>query len=725
MPKKVVSEQNKTPTADYIANEYQNWRNNFLWQRLGLLLWLGLICILTFTLRDVYNFFFPLKEFQNLPEVLRTQALFMDLAMFLSLGLCMALRQTKFGRHHPGIVFLSSSWSINLIPQIFATLKGFALPDTLGWSLLFLSQATFLPVRWTLHLTSQLGLFIYYFGLNKTLGLKLPLPEHPELYNVTFILYLFWFCAICNIGVYLYDRLQHSEFYARKELEFAYQKLRVTEAKYRNIFENAVEGIFQSTPDGRYITANPALASIYGYSSSTEVTTNFTDIEHQLYLDPKRRTEFVRLIEEYGKVSEFESQIYRRDGSIVWISEKAYAVRDQNGKLLYYEGLIEDITKRKQAEVALQEQLDFLQVLIDTIPTPVFYKNPEGLYLGCNKAFEEALGLKKDQIIGKTEDDLSPKELAEKYQQADTNLFAQRGVQSYEDSVMYKDGKKHDVIFYKATFCKADGSLGGLVGVILDISDRKRTEEALRVFIHAVSHDLRNPVLGTLMVLNNLLARGQGDRGNLDISASERLSLPASSSVSSIPVPRSILERMQQSSERQLNLINSLMEAHMSEVQGIVLQRQPVRLHKIVEDAIADLQPMLTENQVTLTDLVKDELPLVNGDPTQLWRVFSNLIVNAVKHNPPGLSININAIAQEDKIYCTVIDNGVGLSQKQSERLFDLYFRGSNNRNSLSLGLGLYLCKRIIKAHGGEIGVDSTPNAGATFCFTLPVNQEF
>jgi PAS domain S-box-containing protein len=737
--KKAVTEQNKTLIADYIANDYQNWRNNFLWQRLGLLLWLALICILTFTLRDVYNFFFPLKEFQNLPEVLRTQALVMDIAMLLNLVLCMALRQTTFGRQHPGILFLGSSWSINLIPQIFATLKGFALPDTLAWSLLFLSQATFIPVCWKLHLISQLGLFIYYFGLNTVLGLKLPLPEHPELYNVTFILYLFWFCAICNLGVYLYDCLQRSEFFARKELEFAYEKLRVAEAKYRSIFENAVEGIFQSTPDGRYITANPALARIYGYSSPTEVTTNFTDIENQLYVDPQRRAEFVRLIEEYGKVSEFESQIYRQDGSIVWISEKAYAVRDESGKLLYYEGLIEDITKRKQAEAALQEQLDFLQVLIDTIPTPVFYKNAEGFYLGCNKAFEEALGFTKEQIVGKSEYDISPKELADKYQQADATLFEQQGIQSYEDSVVYKDGKKHDVIFYKATFSKADGSLGGLVGVILDISDRKRTEEALRVFVHAVSHDLRNPVLGTLMVLNNLLSQGQGGQGgqgrqgrqgsNLSSSSPHHLTSPPPHHPisppphlpSSIPVPRSILERMKKSSERQLNLINSLMEAHISEVQGIVLQRQPVKLHKIVEDAIADLQPMLTENQISLTNLVKDDLPLVNADPTQLWRVFSNLIVNAVKHNPPGLDITINGIAQGDQIYCTVVDNGVGLSQKQSERLFDLYFRGSNNRNSVSLGLGLYLSKRIINAHGGEIGVNSTPDQGATFWFTLPV----
>jgi signal transduction histidine kinase len=97
------------------------------------------------------------------------------------------------------------------------------------------------------------------------------------------------------------------------------------------------------------------------------------------------------------------------------------------------------------------------------------------------------------------------------------------------------------------------------------------------------------------------------------------------------------------------------------------------------------------------------------------------LIVNAIKHNLPGLSITINAIAQGDKIYCTVADNGVGLSQQQCERLFDLYFRGSNVRNSVSLGLGLYLCKRIINAHGGEIGVNSAPNAGATFWFTLPI----
>ncbi|MBC1214797.1 HAMP domain-containing histidine kinase, partial [Trichormus variabilis ARAD] len=198
---------------------------------------------------------------------------------------------------------------------------------------------------------------------------------------------------------------------------------------------------------------------------------------------------------------------------------------------------------------------------------------------------------------------------------------------------------------------------------------------------------------------------------------------PVPNTQSPIPLPRSILERMVQSSDRQLNLINSLLEAHIGEVQGLSLQCQPVQLQMVVEAAIADLEPMLVDNQATLINLVTADLPLVNADPTQVWRVFSNLIVNAIKHNPPGLHVTINAIPQDDEIYCTVNDNGVGISQQQSDRLFDLYFRGGSIRNSLGLGLGLYLCKQIINAHGGEIGVKSGLEKGATFWFTLPMTS--
>jgi PAS domain S-box-containing protein len=689
--------------AVHNSSEWLAVRHRFMWQRLRLGLWLAILCLFTFLLRHIFQQLFPLQEFTRLSREIKDLLFTVEIFTFLSLILCLVIQQTKIARRYPGIFFLYLSFSITLVEQIVATFKGYALPDRLAWMIVFLTQATLIPVRWYLHLASQLMVLIYYISVNTILGLKLPPPfNHAPLYDVTLFLSLFWVCFISDLAVYLYERLQRSEFYARKELETAYEKLGVAEAKYRSIVENAVEGIFQSTPNGRYITANPALARIYGYSCPNEVIEKVTDIEHQLYVNPHRYAEFVQLMEQDGRVSGFESQIYRQDGNIVWISEKAYAVRNSLGELLYYEGLIEDITKRKLAEAALQEQFDFLQVLIDTIPTPVFYQNSQGLYVGCNRAFEEALGLCKDEVIGKSVFDLAPKELADQYHQADRVLFEEQGVQTYESSVVYKDGKKHDVIFYKATFLKADGTLGGLVGVILDISDRKRTEEALRVFFHAVSHDLRNPVLGTLMVLKNLL--------NKD---------PTPHSL--IPIPRSTLERMVQSSDRQLNLINSLMEAHINEVQGVILQSQKVQLYQVVEAAIADLKPMATENQVTLVNLVSVDLPTINADPIQLWRVFSNLIVNAIKHNPPGLNITVDAIVDGNQIRCTVSDNGVGMSQQQRDRLFDLYFRGTNARNSVSLGLGLYLCKQIITAHGGKIGVMSTLEAGATFWFTLPL----
>src|SRR5690349_19054050 len=119
---------------------------------------------------------------------------------------------------------------------------------------------------------------------------------------------------------------------------------------YRSIFENAVEGIFQTTPNGYYIDVNPALARIYGYESAEELINSVTNIERQLYVNPSRRTDFKTLIDRHDAVNNFESEIYRKDGGTIWISENARAVRDADGKLLYYEGFVANITERKAAE---------------------------------------------------------------------------------------------------------------------------------------------------------------------------------------------------------------------------------------------------------------------------------------------------------------------------------------------------------------------------------------
>ncbi|MBD2185024.1 PAS domain S-box protein [Aerosakkonema funiforme] len=139
----------------------------------------------------------------------------------------------------------------------------------------------------------------------------------------------------------------------RKQAEEA---LRQAERQYRSIFENAVEGIFQTTVNGHYLIANPMLARIYGYDSPSELLSALTDIEHQLYVDCNRRAEFMSLVKERGAVWGFESQVYRKDGSVIWISENAYALYDGEGRLVGYEGTVVDITERKRAEATIQYQ---------------------------------------------------------------------------------------------------------------------------------------------------------------------------------------------------------------------------------------------------------------------------------------------------------------------------------------------------------------------------------
>lgn len=166
-----------------------------------------------------------------------------------------------------------------------------------------------------------------------------------------------------------------------KARELETERARQAEEKYRSIFENAVEGIFQTSPDGRYLAANPKLAQIYGYATPAELIESMHDIRCDLYVDARRRDEFRSLIEAQGTVTGFESEVYRRDGSVIWISENARVVRDNDGQVLYYEGTVEDITHQKLAAqfqvekdaaiAANQAKSSFLAHMSHEIRTPL------------------------------------------------------------------------------------------------------------------------------------------------------------------------------------------------------------------------------------------------------------------------------------------------------------------------------------------------------------------
>ncbi len=131
--------------------------------------------------------------------------------------------------------------------------------------------------------------------------------------------------------------------------------LREAEEKYRNIYENALSGIFQITPDGKYLSGNPALAKLYGYESTEELIAAQPNLKNQLYVNPQHRQKFRSMMNLHGILSNFESQIYKKDGSIIWVSENSRVVCDEEGNLLYYEGFIKDITANKEAEIQMQQ----------------------------------------------------------------------------------------------------------------------------------------------------------------------------------------------------------------------------------------------------------------------------------------------------------------------------------------------------------------------------------
>jgi sigma-B regulation protein RsbU (phosphoserine phosphatase) len=252
------------------------------------------------------------------------------------------------------------------------------------------------------------------------------------------------------------------------------------EEKYRGIFEHIVEGIFQTSPDGHYISANPALARIYGYSSPEELITQLTDIAQQLYVDEGQREVFIRLMEEHDVVTDFESRVQHRDGRVIWISENVRAVRDSKGQLLYYEGTVEDITERKRVEEQVRNSEALYHSLVEHLPQNIFRKDLNERFTFGNRRFCQTLGKPLEEIIGKTDFDFFPAELAEKYQQDDRRILESGQTFEAVEEHIPPSGEKLYVNVIKTPLYDSNGQIIGLQGIFWDITLRRRAEEGLR-----------------------------------------------------------------------------------------------------------------------------------------------------------------------------------------------------------------------------------------------------
>jgi diguanylate cyclase (GGDEF)-like protein/PAS domain S-box-containing protein len=260
----------------------------------------------------------------------------------------------------------------------------------------------------------------------------------------------------------------------RRQME---EKLRLSEEKYRNIFENCVEGIFQSTPEGRLLSVNPAMAHMHGYSSPEEMVSGVTDMALQLYADPHDRELFKEHIEELGYVEGFETKKLRRDRSAFWTAITARAIKDHSGKTLYYEGTTEDITKRKEMEARAEKERETFKAIFEKAPYGVALVDPDGRYQYVNPEFTGITGYLLEEIV--TGRDWFRKAYPDKaYRQTVIERWKRDMEEEAVDRVFKvtcKEGTVKDVEFRPVVLDD-----GRTVVVLSDITERRRAEQALK-----------------------------------------------------------------------------------------------------------------------------------------------------------------------------------------------------------------------------------------------------
>jgi len=267
------------------------------------------------------------------------------------------------------------------------------------------------------------------------------------------------------------------------ELRQARDALAQANAKNQAFLRLASDGLHIVDGAGNLVEVSDSFCAMLGYSRDEMVGMNMTrwDSRYAGAWSP----ELLRQRLENPVRSIVDTQHRHRDGGFIDVEVSEIPIVLGGQAWLFNSA--RDIRERKRVEreladerQRLADQARFTSQLIDTLPNPVFYKDEKGRYLGCNRAFEAYLGIECEALVGQTVYDLAPKELADKYFAADQDLFARGGTQNYQADVVYADGSRHSVVFYKATFSKADGKLGGLVGVMLDVTERSRMELVLQ-----------------------------------------------------------------------------------------------------------------------------------------------------------------------------------------------------------------------------------------------------
>ena len=532
---------------------------------------------------------------------------------------------------------------------------------------------------------------------------------------------------------------------AREAAVKALAEQRLAEESYRKLFEASVDGIYVTTPAGALLNANPALARMMGYATPQELIRGLGDVTTSVYLHPSAREQYQFLMRRDGMVREFEYQVRARDGTILWLSDSASAVRNEAGEIARYEGVVRDITDQKRAEDAIAEGRRLLQQVIDTVPAVINVKDKNLRYVLMNRYMAGIFGIEPQDAIGRTTTDLMSRYGAEKTDENDKRVLAGgRELGFYEEEYKDSAGNMRQWLVNKLPLLDADGEIDHIVTVALDIGERKRGEQEMRKARDAAESALRNlrETQNSLIEAEKLAALGRLVAGiahevnnpvgiSLTVaSALERKTALFASEVARGDLRRSSLnDYLETSRDASSQLVANLNRAAelITSFKQVAADRnysdqRVFDLGDLTEQVVMSLRPGLRKHNLTLNVDCQPNLSM-NSYPGPYGQVLTNLFLNAVAHAFPDgkaglVDIQVRA-SGKDNVEVIFSDNGVGMSMDVRRRAFDPFF--TTRRDQGGTGLGLHIVYSIVTTRlGGRLDLDSEPGGGTRIQMILP-----